>query len=143
MEVDVAGSEDQKLHDFLVHLDTERRSSIHTVRAYRMEIERLIAAIGADGGTDWVAVSTDDLRRFLADRSEKVGRRTMGRTIWPEPRATAGSARGVGRSSLRAGLGVCERIVSRGGEKAGSRRVEAAGSKRWGGVGRRSGRRWV
>ena len=79
--MDVAGSEDQKLHDFLVHLDTERRSSSHTVRAYRMEIERLIAAIGADGGTDWVAVSTDDLRRFLADRSEHVGRRTMGRTV--------------------------------------------------------------
>ena len=35
----------------------------------------------------------------------------------------------VGRSSSRGGLGVCERIVSRGGEKAGSRRVEAAGSR--------------
>jgi integrase/recombinase XerC len=81
VEVDVALSEDQKLHDFLVHLDTERRSSSHTVRAYRMEIERLIAAIGDQGATDWAAVSTDDLRRFLADRSEHVGRRTMGRTV--------------------------------------------------------------
>ena len=38
----------------------------------------------------------------------------------------------VGRSSSRGGLGICERIVSRGGEKAGSRRgagVEAAGSR--------------
>ena len=77
----VEQSSDGKLDDFLVHLSTERRSSAHTVRAYRAEIERLIAALEPEQIGQWAELTTDDLRRFLAERSEHVGRRSIGRTV--------------------------------------------------------------
>lgn len=75
-----AESRDQVRDAFLVHLETERRCSPHTVRAYGRELERLDDAIGRNAGT-WSEVSTDDLRSFLAERADQVGRRSLGRTI--------------------------------------------------------------
>lgn len=65
---------------FLVHLETERRCSAHTVRAYDRELARLDAAVEPTGRT-WDRITTDDLRVFLAERAEQVGRRSLGRTI--------------------------------------------------------------
>lgn len=72
------------VEEFLRELEVGRNSSPHTVRAYRRELERLAAALRGDAHearVDWPAVTTDDLRRFLADRSEQVGRRSLGRTV--------------------------------------------------------------
>ena len=67
---------------FLRELDVQRNCSPHTLRAYRRELERLEGALASrDEGPDWTQVSADDLRRFLADRSEDVGRRSLGRTV--------------------------------------------------------------
>lgn len=72
------------LGDFLRELEVQRNSSAHTIRAYRRELERLRAALAGDdpsADVDWPSVTTDDLRRFLADRSDQVGRRSLGRTV--------------------------------------------------------------
>lgn len=67
---------------FLRDLDVQRNCSPHTLRAYRRELERLEGALAStDEALDWTRVSADDLRRFLADRSEDVGRRSLGRTV--------------------------------------------------------------
>ncbi|MDG2307404.1 MAG: tyrosine recombinase XerC [Candidatus Binatia bacterium] len=69
---------------FLRELEIQRNSSAHTLRAYGRELERLQATLLGDdrtGRVDWTAVSTDDLRRFLATRSENVGRRSLGRSV--------------------------------------------------------------
>lgn len=80
-------SRGDRIGEYLQELEVHRNCSAHTVRAYRRELERLRAHLaGADGKDttapiDWTAVSTDDLRRFLADRSDEVGRRSLGRTV--------------------------------------------------------------
>ena len=69
---------------YLRELEVQRRCSPHTLRAYGRELGRLRASLlenDSGGRVDWTAVSTDDLRRFLADRGEQVGRRTLGRTV--------------------------------------------------------------
>jgi integrase/recombinase XerC len=63
---------------FQMHLRVERRASPHTLRAYATELARLRAFLG---DPDWARVAVDDLRRFLKDRSEQVGRRSLGRTV--------------------------------------------------------------
>ena len=71
------------LEAYLQELEVQRNSSPHTLRAYRRELERLEAALGEGrkAAPPWDAVSSDDLRRFLADRGEQVGRRSLGRTV--------------------------------------------------------------
>lgn len=78
---EVGKQEDEKVQAFLVYLSTERRSSPHTVRAYRTEMERLASDLSQDKRIEWREVTTDDLRRFLADRAQHVGRRSIGRTV--------------------------------------------------------------
>jgi integrase/recombinase XerC len=60
------------------HLRVERRASPHTLRAYAAELARLRVFLG---DPDWASVAVDDLRRFLKERSEQVGRRSLGRTV--------------------------------------------------------------
>ncbi len=70
--------------EFLRELEIQRGSSQHTVRAYRRELERLRGALVGDDPTasvNWTAITTDELRAFLAVRSEQVGRRSLGRTV--------------------------------------------------------------
>lgn len=70
--------------EFLRELEIQQNCSPHTVRAYRRELERLRGSLTGDepsATVDWPKVSTDELRRFLADRSEQVGRRSLGRTV--------------------------------------------------------------
>lgn len=82
---EVGQREDGDVHDFLVHLGTERRSSDHTLRAYRAEIDRLTthltSQVDVEAAIDWNSLTTDDLRRFLSLRAETVGRRSVGRTV--------------------------------------------------------------
>jgi integrase/recombinase XerC len=63
---------------FQMHLRVERRASPHTLRAYATELARLRAFLV---DPDWARVAVDDLRRFLKERSEQVGRRSLGRTV--------------------------------------------------------------
>jgi integrase/recombinase XerC len=63
---------------FAAHLRVERRASSHTLRAYASELERLRVFLG---DPDWSAVAVDELRRFLKDRADRVGRRSLGRTV--------------------------------------------------------------
>lgn len=79
--VDVEKEEDESISAFLLHLSAERRSSDHTIRAYRTEISRLQRDLGHASNNPWDTIETDDLRRFLADRAERVGRRSIGRTV--------------------------------------------------------------
>lgn len=70
--------------EYLQELEKHRNCSPHTVRAYRRELERLQTHLQGEGpprNVDWTAVTTDQLRQFLADRSEQVGRRSLGRTV--------------------------------------------------------------
>lgn len=75
--------EEDLVEGFLRELEVQRRASAHTLRAYGRELERLRAALSTDGANpvDWIRVDSDDLRRFLADRGETVGRRSLGRTV--------------------------------------------------------------
>jgi integrase/recombinase XerC len=63
---------------FAIYLRVERRASPHTLRAYEAELERLRAFLG---DPDWSNVTVDHLRRFLAERADGVGRRSLGRTV--------------------------------------------------------------
>jgi integrase/recombinase XerC len=74
----VDGRPSDAVAGFERHLRVERRASPHTLRAYAAELARLRAFLGAP---DWASVSVDDLRRFLKERSEQVGRRSLGRTV--------------------------------------------------------------
>jgi integrase/recombinase XerC len=76
----VEQDDDARVEAYLTHLRVERRSSSHTLRAYAAEIARLRAALGPDE-VDWAQVESDHLRRFLADRSARVGRRSVARTV--------------------------------------------------------------
>ena len=64
---------------FLAHLRVERRASAHTLRAYRLELERLLGAL--EPLASWADVDRDALRRVLADRGKEVGRRSLSRTV--------------------------------------------------------------
>lgn len=78
-----ARTEEDDVEGYLRELDVQRSASPHTLRAYRRELERLRASLGAghEQPVDWTRVTPDDLRRFLAERSEHVGRRSLGRSI--------------------------------------------------------------
>ncbi len=58
---------DQQLFDrFLVHLESERRFSEHTVRAYRRDLGRLGDFCQREGVARWVDLDTPAVRRFVA-----------------------------------------------------------------------------
>ena len=63
---------------FLMHLRVERRASPHTLRAYSAELVRLRDFLASPA---WAQVPVDELRRFLKERSDQVGRRSLGRTV--------------------------------------------------------------
>jgi integrase/recombinase XerC len=72
------------VEEFLRSLSVERRCSPHTTRAYQRELERLeniLRETTPERELDWTSVTTDDLRGFLARRSEDVGNRSLGRTV--------------------------------------------------------------
>lgn len=69
-----------RIEEFLRYLETERRSSPHTIRAYERELRRLRESFAAAGRDAWETTETDHLRAFLAERAETVGRRSVGRT---------------------------------------------------------------
>ncbi len=54
------------LDDFLSRLAGERRCSAHTVRAYRRDLGRFLAACAAEGVQDWREVRAHHVRRFAA-----------------------------------------------------------------------------
>ncbi len=80
---------------FLDHLRHERRSSAHTIRSYRTELERLQQHLGTanteprapeteQSSTEqppWGSVDTDSLRNFLAKRATTLDRRSLGHSV--------------------------------------------------------------
>lgn len=74
-------SADPTVEAYLRHLRVERRVSPHTLRAYAAELARLQSALELPGPIDWRGVTSDALRRFLAERAAGVGRRSVGRTV--------------------------------------------------------------
>jgi integrase/recombinase XerC len=72
--------QDPAIEAFLRYLETERRSSPHTIRAYERELRRLRESFAEAGRAGWETTETDHLRAFLAERAEGVGRRSIGRT---------------------------------------------------------------
>ena len=86
------------LDSFLVHLETERRVSPHTLRAYRRDIEDFIARVEARRGR---AATPDDLdlreiRSDLADLHGAVQASTLARKL--------SALRSFGEHMRRAGL---------------------------------------
>ncbi len=74
-----APAEDAARPAFLDWLRVSRRASPHTLRAYRGELARLRSFLGES--RPWREVGLDDLRAFLAERSLRVGPRSLGRTV--------------------------------------------------------------
>ena len=72
---------DPAIAAYLQHLRVERRASAHTLRAYAAELERCRADLGGETAIDWGSVGADRLRRFLAQRGARVGRRSLARTV--------------------------------------------------------------
>jgi integrase/recombinase XerC len=74
---------DDVVADYLLELEVQRRASPHTLRAYRRELRELRSFLFSEDPSSavWTEVSTDDLRRYLAERASQVGRRSLGRTV--------------------------------------------------------------
>lgn len=71
---------DTLVADFCVHLEVQRGLAGHTVRAYRSDIDQLVAFVAAHGGLRPGDVTIDDLRAWLADMSERqLSRATLAR----------------------------------------------------------------
>ncbi len=54
------------VEDFLSHLQIERRMSVHTLDAYRRDLDALVAWTAAQGIDDLATVHTEQLRAFIA-----------------------------------------------------------------------------
>ena len=66
--------------DFCTHLELQRGLAVHTVRAYRSDVEQLVSYICRDGSRAPRDVTIDDLRGWLADQSERnLSRATLAR----------------------------------------------------------------
>lgn len=78
--VETQEMQEPAIENFLRHLEIERRSSPHTIRAYERELRRLQESFAAAGRGGWETIETDHLRAFLAERAEGVSRRSVGRT---------------------------------------------------------------
>lgn len=65
---------------FCTHLELQRGLAAHTVRAYRSDIEQLVAHLCADGEIAPADVTIDELRAWLAEQSERhLSRATLAR----------------------------------------------------------------
>lgn len=65
---------------FCVHLEVQRGLAAHTVRAYRSDIEQLVAHLCRDAEVAPAAVTIDELRAWLAEQSERqLSRATLAR----------------------------------------------------------------
>lgn len=65
--------------DFLKHLEVDRNVSPKTVRNYRQNIMEFIISYEQTHGCppDWVKLTLQDIRFFLAEQSSKLGRATI------------------------------------------------------------------
>ena len=59
------------IEEFLHHLTVERRSSAHTVDAYRRDLQALAAWADAHGGEDIASLQAPQLRAFVADEHRR------------------------------------------------------------------------
>lgn len=61
----------QAVADFLAHLAVERRLSPRTLEAYRAQLLRAAASMGAQGLASWSQVRRDQLRALVADEHRR------------------------------------------------------------------------
>ena len=57
----------EALTDFLRELDTERRLSVHTIAAYRRDLDALLDFCGREGVDSWAKLDSYHVRRFAAE----------------------------------------------------------------------------
>ncbi len=100
------GSEQDRLCRFLEHLRSERRVSEHTVAAYGHDLELFLAFCRVQGVKDWAAVTTAQVRSYVAYRHrngqggrsiqrELSGLRTFYRWLLREGETKGNPAQGI------------------------------------------------
>ena len=62
---------EQAIEQFIAYLHNVKETSNNTELSYRRDLKKVIAFLRARGLTDWVSVTEDDLKAYIASMGEQ------------------------------------------------------------------------